>query len=59
LKNLLTNGHPASATLFQNIFAGIGVGIAEAFVITPFEVVKVALIADKERIVSTIYQLTT
>ncbi|KAL0478197.1 mitochondrial 2-oxodicarboxylate carrier ODC [Acrasis kona] len=50
LKNLLTGGHPSEATFFLNIVAGVGVGISEAFVITPFEVVKVALIADRDRI---------
>jgi solute carrier family 25 2-oxodicarboxylate transporter 21 len=49
-KLLLTGGHAQNATLIHNMIAGIGVGITESVILTPFEVVKVSIIADQFRL---------
>ncbi|KAL0486257.1 hypothetical protein AKO1_001865, partial [Acrasis kona] len=50
LRNMLTGGNAASANILQQMFSAFITGILETFVITPFDVVQIAQIADRERI---------
>ncbi len=59
LRNIFTGGSPNNATLFQQAISAIITGVFETFVITPFDVIQIAQIADQERIVSEIYSHLT
>lgn len=43
-------GNASSMNIYYNLFAGIAVGITESIIITPFEVVKIAMMSDQCRI---------
>lgn len=43
----------ARATILHHFLAGLGVGVIESLILTPFEVVKISIMSDQLRIVCT------